>query len=93
MKGFKVTTLEYEINVPVHLLISEIFSHRYALISDGTFIKIRIFRNSKIANFESPNCDFSLLKDKSCFHDRFHDFYRVFGIYFMESNDRNMATY
>ena len=38
-------TLEYEINVPVRLLISEIFSHRYALISDGTFIEIRIFRN------------------------------------------------
>ena len=32
-------TLEYEINVPVRLSISEIFSHRYTLISDGTFIK------------------------------------------------------
>ena len=30
------STLEYEINVPVRLLISKIFSHRYALISDGT---------------------------------------------------------
>ena len=37
-------TLEYEINVPARLLISDIFSHRYALISDGTFIDIGIFR-------------------------------------------------
>ena len=37
----KVQTLEYEINVPVRLLISQIFSHRYAFISDGTFMKLR----------------------------------------------------
>ena len=44
-------TLKYKINVPVRLLISQIFSHRYALISDGTFIKIRIFRNSSLWTF------------------------------------------
>ena len=38
-------TLEYKINVPVRLLISQIFSHQYAFISDGTFIEIGIFRN------------------------------------------------
>ena len=31
-----ITTLEYEINVPVRLLISKICSHRYTLISDGS---------------------------------------------------------
>ena len=40
-------TLEYEIRVPVRLLISQIFSHWYTLISDGTFIEIGIFRNLK----------------------------------------------
>ena len=39
-----IFTLEYEINVPVCLLISMIFSQRYTFISDGTFIKIGIFR-------------------------------------------------
>ena len=38
-------TLEYKINVPVRLLISQIFSHQYAFISDGTFIEIGIFWN------------------------------------------------
>ena len=33
-------TLEYEINVPVRLLNSKNFSHRYTLISDSTFIKL-----------------------------------------------------
>ena len=53
-----LATLEYEINVPVRLLISEIFSHRYALISDGTFIEIRIFRNSMnfFGTFGIPLC-------------------------------------
>ena len=41
----KPNTLEYEINVPVRLLTFHIFSHRYALILDGTFIEIGIFRN------------------------------------------------
>ena len=48
-------TLEYEINVPVRLLICQIFSHRYTLISDGMFIEIWIIRNW------NPN--WNLLKD------------------------------
>ena len=44
-------TLEYKINVPVRLLISQIFSHRYTLISDGTFIEIGIFRNLNLLTF------------------------------------------
>ena len=40
-------TIEYEINVQVRLLISQTFSHRYALILDGTFIEIGIFQNWK----------------------------------------------
>ena len=34
----KVCTLEFQINVPVHLLIFGYFSHQYALIWTGTFI-------------------------------------------------------
>ena len=45
-------TLEYEINVPVRLLIFEIFSHQYALISDGMFIEIEIFQNLNLQTFE-----------------------------------------
>ena len=42
MCNFHEDTLQYEINVPVRLLISEIFSGRNFLILDGMFIEIRI---------------------------------------------------
>ena len=49
--GKNLYTLGYEINVPVRLLISQILSHRYTFILDGTFIEIGIFLNLNLWTF------------------------------------------
>ena len=44
----QTNALDIENNVPVSFSIFEIYSHRNALISDGTFIRIVIFRNVNV---------------------------------------------
>ena len=58
-------TLKYaKINVPVRLLISEVFSKWYARISYGTFIEMWIFRNSNILKDFYGNVKISFVESK-----------------------------